>query len=157
MIFHHCFFCFFILFFLLMIRRPRRSTLDRSSAASDVYKRQEDCDARVEPRKVLMCTPNYYTIVDVKNVHMQNQKGNVNPEKANIQWDNLRNTYLGFKTQKYLDEVHVIDGVEGLEDMVFCANQSFPWVMWNGEKIALMSRMRHELSLIHISEPTRPY
>mgnify|MGYP003381457941 CR=1 FL=1 len=28
------------LFFLLMIRRPPRSTLDRSSAASDVYKRQ---------------------------------------------------------------------------------------------------------------------
>ena len=30
----------FILFFFLMIRRPPRSTLDRSSAASDVYKRQ---------------------------------------------------------------------------------------------------------------------
>mgnify|MGYP003381625105 CR=1 FL=1 len=28
------------LFFFLMIRRPPRSTLDRSSAASDVYKRQ---------------------------------------------------------------------------------------------------------------------
>ena len=34
------FFIFFFLFFLLMIRRPPRSTLDRSSAASDVYKRQ---------------------------------------------------------------------------------------------------------------------
>ena len=30
----------FVLFFFLMIRRPPRSTLDRSSAASDVYKRQ---------------------------------------------------------------------------------------------------------------------
>ena len=29
-----------IMFFFLMIRRPPRSTLDRSSAASDVYKRQ---------------------------------------------------------------------------------------------------------------------
>src|SRR5678815_3857302 len=29
-----------IYFFFLMIRRPPRSTLDRSSAASDVYKRQ---------------------------------------------------------------------------------------------------------------------
>ena len=28
--------------FFLMIRRPPRSTLDRSSAASDVYKRQVD-------------------------------------------------------------------------------------------------------------------
>ena len=35
-------FCFFFLFcfVFLMIRRPPRSTLDRSSAASDVYKRQ---------------------------------------------------------------------------------------------------------------------
>ena len=30
----------FSIFFFLMIRRPPRSTLDRSSAASDVYKRQ---------------------------------------------------------------------------------------------------------------------
>ena len=29
-------------FFFLMIRRPPRSTLDRSSAASDVYKRQQE-------------------------------------------------------------------------------------------------------------------
>ena len=29
-------------FFFLMIRRPPRSTLDRSSAASDVYKRQTE-------------------------------------------------------------------------------------------------------------------
>ena len=36
------FFCFiFSFFFFLRIRRPPRSTLDRSSAASDVYKRQE--------------------------------------------------------------------------------------------------------------------
>ena len=32
--------CMFF-FFFLMIRRPPRSTLDRSSAASDVYKRQD--------------------------------------------------------------------------------------------------------------------
>ena len=33
-------FFFFLFIFFLMIRRPPRSTLDRSSAASDVYKRQ---------------------------------------------------------------------------------------------------------------------
>ena len=32
--------CILVVFFFLMIRRPPRSTLDRSSAASDVYKRQ---------------------------------------------------------------------------------------------------------------------
>ena len=34
-----CQYCILVVFFL-MIRRPPRSTLDRSSAASDVYKRQ---------------------------------------------------------------------------------------------------------------------
>ena len=34
------------LFFFLMMRRPPRSTLDRSSAASDVYKRQHHGDAQ---------------------------------------------------------------------------------------------------------------
>ena len=34
------------MFFFLMIRRPPRSTLDRSSAASDVYKRQVKYDLK---------------------------------------------------------------------------------------------------------------
>ena len=34
-------YAFLSFFFFLMIRRPPRSTLDRSSAASDVYKRQD--------------------------------------------------------------------------------------------------------------------
>ena len=36
----HVLFVFFVFVFCLRIRRPPRSTLDRSSAASDVYKRQ---------------------------------------------------------------------------------------------------------------------
>ena len=36
-----------ICFFFLMIRRPPKSTQSRSSAASDVYKRQ-DCDIEVD-------------------------------------------------------------------------------------------------------------
>ena len=35
-------FLVFLCFFFLMIRRPRRSTQGRSSAASDVYKRQDE-------------------------------------------------------------------------------------------------------------------
>ena len=37
-----------LFFFFLMIRRPPRSTLDRSSAASDVYKRQDDINAQID-------------------------------------------------------------------------------------------------------------
>ena len=35
-------------FFFLMIRRPPRSTQSRSSAASDVYKRQTQADINIE-------------------------------------------------------------------------------------------------------------
>ena len=42
----------FSFFFFLMIRRPPRSTLDRSSAASDVYKRQ-DIDMDINEGKVI--------------------------------------------------------------------------------------------------------
>ena len=41
-----------------MIRRPPRSTLDRSSAASDVYKRQETLDAQAELTR--LCWLYYY-------------------------------------------------------------------------------------------------
>ena len=42
-------------FFFLMIRRPPRSTLDRSSAASDVYKRQAvERPARARPRAYII-------------------------------------------------------------------------------------------------------
>ena len=69
-----------------MIRRPPRSTLDRSSAASDVYKRQGDEDADV---------------------------------------------LVALLSDVLLERLHVSDGVEaGAGD---------------------------DLSLIHISEPTRPY
>ena len=34
--------CLCVCVFFVMIRRPPRSTLDRSSAASDVYKRQDE-------------------------------------------------------------------------------------------------------------------
>jgi N-dimethylarginine dimethylaminohydrolase len=111
--------------------------------ANEVHFSLDDCDNRTEPRKVLLCTPDYFDVKDVRNVHMHGNKGNVNPEKAAQQWDNIRNIYLDFKNKGFLDEVHVIDGVEDCEDMVFCANQSFPWVMWNSDKIVIMSRMKH--------------
>ena len=41
-----------LLYFFLMIRRPPRSTLDRSSAASDVYKRQTLIAKQKAPNKL---------------------------------------------------------------------------------------------------------
>ena len=57
-----------ILVVFLMIRRPPRSTLDRSSAASDVYKRQVfislcDLDKEFAPTIAKGLTENGFTIV----------------------------------------------------------------------------------------------
>ena len=55
-----------IFFFFLMIRRPPRSTQSRSSAASDVYKRQ-DLDSAV--RRLFEVIQNHMQIavIDLKN------------------------------------------------------------------------------------------
>ena len=51
--FFFCFF-FFVFVFCLMIRRPPRSTQSRSSAASDVYKRQAAAGHVVQPEIIEM-------------------------------------------------------------------------------------------------------
>ena len=35
-------------------------------------------ESRPEPLKVLMCSPTYFDIIDVKNTHMVGQSGNLN-------------------------------------------------------------------------------
>ena len=45
---------FLVVCFFLMIRRPPRSTLDRSSAASDVYKRQIQIGSEVKAGDILV-------------------------------------------------------------------------------------------------------
>lgn len=110
----------------------------------EIFFTADDCDNRNEPSKVLMCTPEHYDVVDVKNVHMEAGKGRINKEKAKEQWNELREKYLALKEKGIIDEVYTVEGAEHCEDMVFCANQSFPWTTWSGEKIVVMSNMKHE-------------
>src|SRR6202008_1132293 len=42
-----------------------------------------------------------------------------------------------------MEGVYSIPGAPDCEDMVFCANQSFPWIDKNGNRIVVMSRMRY--------------
>ena len=55
--------------FFLMIRRPPRSTLDRSSAASDVYKRQSESLAVENQRKAEAAAAT--AVVDRSNAQTQ--------------------------------------------------------------------------------------
>lgn len=98
--------------------------------------------SRQEPRKALICTPEYFDIVDVKNVHMQGNVGGLDKKLAVQQWNDLKSVYQSWVAKGILEEVLEIAGVNGLEDMVFTANQSFPWML-DGKKVAVMSRMRH--------------
>jgi len=100
--------------------------------------------ARTEPRNVLLCSPEHFDIVDVKNVHMEGNEGNLDRELARQQWQALKSTYDQLAAKGLLAEVMVIPGAPGCEDMVFCANQTFPWQSSDGEKLVVLSRMRHE-------------
>lgn len=103
-----------------------------------------DIADRTDPTRVLMCSPDYFDIVDVKNVHMQGHIGNTDKAQVNAQWQSLKDTYDVLLTNKVLDEVSVIPGAKDCEDMVFCANQTLPWKMEDGSEVVVMSRMRHE-------------
>lgn len=102
-----------------------------------------DIADRKNADRVLLCTPRYFDIIDVKNVHMQGNIGTTNKDKVQEQWDALKSAYDKLQHDKVLREVSVIEGAEGCEDMVFCANQTFPWKMNDGTEVVVMSKMRH--------------
>ncbi|MFN8945942.1 MAG: dimethylarginine dimethylaminohydrolase family protein [Pseudobdellovibrionaceae bacterium] len=91
--------------------------------------------------EVLMVHPQYFDIEYAINPYMKDSAGNLNKvdrQLAVIQWQNLKTAYerIGFS-------VSVLDGVEKLPDMVFAANQSFPFLKGQ-KKSVILSRMRSE-------------
>lgn len=93
-------------------------------------------------REVLMVSPEHFEVAYAINPHMKDRSGDlktVDPEKARAQWDALRRVYesIGYA-------VNVLPGGEGLPDMVFAANQAFPFSTDDGGAGVLLSRMRHE-------------
>src|SRR5690625_4647213 len=88
------------------------------------------------PTKVLMVDPAWFDVEYVINPHMKGHMGQIDKERARWQWQGLKEAYEGLGM-----EVNVLDGVKGLPDMVFCANQRLPCLDEEGNKIAVMSRM----------------
>ena len=91
------------------------------------------------PGRVLMARPTYFDVTYAINPYMADQIGKVNVDRARRQWNELRNVYveLGYT-------VDIIEGVPGLPDMVFSANQTLPYLMPDGSKHVLLSRMHAE-------------
>ena len=98
----------------------------------------KNCPPMEAPSGVLMCAPDHYQALAVKNPYMSGQAGPADPVKARAQWDDLRVAFDAAGCP-----VSLIEPVPGLEDMVFCANQSLAGTRPDGEKVALLSAMRH--------------
>lgn len=94
-----------------------------------------DLEEMSQPHRVLMVKPSYFDVEYEINPHMKGQIGKVDNMRAKSEWDFL---VTGFKELGF--DVQILDGVEGLPDMVFCANQSLPYSDGNSQKV-IMSRM----------------
>jgi N-dimethylarginine dimethylaminohydrolase len=83
----------------------------------------QDLPERPAERAVLLADPRYFDVLYEINPHMLGMIGKVDKPKAQQQWRALKNCYelLGYT-------VHVLKAVKDLPDMVFCANQSFPYI-----------------------------
>jgi N-dimethylarginine dimethylaminohydrolase len=96
-----------------------------------------------KPQRVLMVSPEYFTVEYAINPYMKTPTGElqkIDSSKALAQWNNLKALYekLGF-------EVFVIPGQKDLPDMVFAANQSFPFLdSKTGKLKILMGHMNSE-------------
>jgi N-dimethylarginine dimethylaminohydrolase len=90
------------------------------------------------PRAVLMCPPDYFDIVDVKNPFMVGQQGKADLPLARKQWEAVKRAF-----EEAGIEVKIIPPVEGCEDMVFCANPVIAGLDQNGRRVCVLSHMRH--------------
>jgi len=88
--------------------------------------------------RVLLCPPDYFDVVDQKNPYMRREVA-VDRVKARSQWENLCSLL-----QQNGCEVETVDPVEGLEDMVFAANQVFVGEKSGFGKFVVPSRMVYD-------------
>lgn len=94
-----------------------------------IYKRPADLDFDLSdlptlsrPGRVVLTTPTHFDVEYVINPHMRENVGTVNKEAAFQQWKALRAVYTALDVQPV-----IVNGQQGLPDMVFCANQTLPF------------------------------
>jgi N-dimethylarginine dimethylaminohydrolase len=109
------------------------------TSADQIDFKVSDLPKMAAPKRVLMVKPTYFDVEYVINPHMEGHIGNVDKMQAQNEWEHLVDGYeeLGF-------DVQVLNGQEGLPDMVFCANQSLPFIDDEGNKKVLMSIMHSD-------------
>lgn len=96
------------------------------------------CRVQPLPERLLMCPPEYFDVVDVKNPHMAEQVGRVDRLRARRQWDALRAEFTSCGAA-----IETLPPTVGCEDMVFCANQTLVGLDAADKPTCVMSKMRH--------------
>src|SRR5262249_6840096 len=76
----------------------------------------QSCRTMPLPTTMLMCPPEHFDVVDVKNPHMEGNIGNIDKNRARLQWQSVRDAFLASGA-----DVELIEPVTDCEDMVFCA------------------------------------
>ncbi len=97
----------------------------------------------IQADKILMCNPQFFEVIDEKNEHMKGKVGKTNKATAVLQWENLISVYQKISKEGGLSEISILRGEQGLEDMVFAANQTFPFLDAGGSKKVILSNMKH--------------
>lgn len=107
--------------------------------SQDLAETLKTAETMPAPGRVLMVTPDHFSVDYVINPHMAGHIGTVDRNKARWQWEVVRDKFrhLGMT-------VHELEGQPGLPDMVFSANQSLPFIDRDGKKHALMSLMHSD-------------
>ena len=126
---------------------PRRlSPSDVSALHAAVYERVANLpqDASVDALPVmphaggvLVCPPDHYDIVDVKNPFMAGNVGAVDRAGARRQWDSLVAALRGAG-----GDVSTLPATPGCEDMVFCANTALFARTAGGDPLCVTGHMR---------------
>ena len=98
----------------------------------------KNCPAMPWPGGVLMCAPDHYDVVDVKNPFMAGHVGRVDRALARRQWEAVK---AAFEAEG--KEVSLIEPQPRLEDMVFCANPIFAGLDSKGKPVCVLGHMRH--------------
>jgi N-dimethylarginine dimethylaminohydrolase len=106
------------------------------TSASEIDFTIKDLPKMPAPSRVLMVKPTYFDVEYVINPHMADQIGQVDKMQAQNEWEHLLDAFKEFGF-----EVNVINGVKGQPDMVFCANQSLPFIDDNENRKVIMSIM----------------
>jgi N-dimethylarginine dimethylaminohydrolase len=103
---------------------------------SEVSFQTTDLDALPPAERLVMTSPEYFDILYVINPHMAGHVGAVDKKKARQQWNELKAAFESCGLH-----VDVVNGMPGQPDMVFCANQTLPFIRKNGQKGVVLSRM----------------